>query len=89
MMDTWYTHPLALSRQSIWITRHAWKCLGMNCSDRFGDYTLPTESGTGRRLVSKEDARTYLEEVAFVRLQFMSGVQIDTPSMRRITVPMM
>ena len=26
------------------------------CSDRFGAYTLPTESGTGRRIVSKEDA---------------------------------
>ena len=59
------------------------------CSDRFGAYTLPTESGTGRRIVSKEDARTYLEAVAFVHLLFTFGVQIDTLSMRRITVPMM
>ena len=58
------------------------------CSDRFGDYTLPTEQEPESALLRRM-LRTYSEAVDFVRLQFMFGVQTDTLSMLRITVPMM
>ena len=68
-MDTWYITPIGSFTPNpfgLHDIANVWEW----CSDRFGAYTLPTESGTSRRIVSKEDARTYLEAVAFVHLLF-------------------
>ena len=58
------------------------------CSDRFGEYTLSTEPGTGKRL-APEDAPNLSVEVDSEPPLSTYVPPIDIPSMLQTTVPMM
>ena len=58
------------------------------CSDRFGEYTLPTEPGTGKRL-APEDAPNLFRGGGFRASSVHVRSATATLSMQRITVPTM